>query len=33
LKQEILNQAMGVEKGDEVEMQRYPQVQAALRSL
>jgi carboxyl-terminal processing protease len=33
LKQEILNQAVGVEKGDEVEMQRDPQVQAALKIL
>ena len=33
LKQEILNQAVGVEKGDEVEMQRDPQVQAALKAL
>ena len=33
LKQEILNQAISVEKGDEVEMQRDPQVQAALKIL
>jgi carboxyl-terminal processing protease len=33
LRQEILNQAVGVEKGDEVEMKRDPQVQAALKIL
>ncbi len=33
LKQEILNQALGVEKGDEVEAHRDPQVRAALRAL
>jgi len=33
LKQEILNQAVGVEKGDEVEMRRDPQVQAALKNM
>ena len=33
LKQEVLNQALGVAKGDEVEVQRDPQVRAALPSL
>lgn len=33
LKQEILNQALGVEKGDEVEAQRDPQIQRALAEL
>ena len=33
LKQEILNQAVGVEKGDEVELQRDPVVRRALRLL
>lgn len=33
LKQEILNQGVGIEKGDEVEAQRDPQVQAALSKL
>ena len=33
LKQEIFNQALGVEKGDEVEAQRDPQVLAALQNL
>jgi carboxyl-terminal processing protease len=33
LKQEIYNQALGVDKGDEVEMQRDPVVRGALRSL
>ncbi len=33
LKQELYNQALGVEKGDEVEMQRDPVVARALRSL
>jgi carboxyl-terminal processing protease len=33
LKQEILNQAMGVAKGDEVEAQRDPAVRAALERL
>ncbi len=33
LKQEIFNQAFGVEKGDEVEAQRDPQVQRALELL
>jgi len=33
LKQEIYNQALGVDKGDEVEAKRDPVVQAALRSL
>ena len=33
LKQEILNQGVGVEKGDEVEVQRDPQVLAALSHL
>jgi hypothetical protein len=33
LKQEILNQAVGVEKGDEVEMQVDPQVKAALAAI
>lgn len=33
LKQEILNQAVGVEKGDEVEMARDPVVRRALRLL
>jgi carboxyl-terminal processing protease len=31
--QEILNQAVGVEKGDEVEARRDPQVKAALRAI
>lgn len=33
LKQEIFNQALGVEQGDEVEAQRDPQVKAALRKI
>ena len=33
LKQEIVTQARGVAAGDEVEMQRDPQIQAALESL
>lgn len=33
LKQEIYNQALGVEKGDEVEAQRDPQIQGALAAL
>ena len=33
LKEEIFNQALGVEKGDEVEAQRDPQVRAGLRNL
>jgi carboxyl-terminal processing protease len=33
LKQEIITQAQGVAAGDEIEMQRDPQVQAALRSV
>ena len=33
LKQEILNQALGVEKGDEVEARRDPQVLAAVRAI
>ena len=33
LKTEILNQALGVEKGDQVELARDPVVRAALRSL
>jgi len=33
LKQEILNQGVGIEKGDEVEAQRDPQVQAAVSKL
>jgi carboxyl-terminal processing protease len=33
LKQEIFNQALGVAKGDEVEMQRDPMVRAALERL
>jgi carboxyl-terminal processing protease len=33
LKQEIFNQALGVEKGDEVEAQRDPQVRVALQNL
>jgi hypothetical protein len=33
LKQEILNQAIGVAKGDEVEAQRDPAVRAALAKL
>ncbi|MGH9628810.1 MAG: S41 family peptidase [Bryobacteraceae bacterium] len=33
LEQEILNQAVGVEKGDEVEAQRDPQVEAALEAI
>jgi len=33
LKEEIFNQALGVEKGDEVEAQRDPQVREGVRSL
>jgi carboxyl-terminal processing protease len=33
LKEEIFNQALGVEKGDEVEAQRDPQVRAGVRNL
>jgi hypothetical protein len=33
LKQELTNLAFGVAKGDEVEMQRDPVVQSALRKL
>jgi len=33
LKQEIVNQGVSIEKGDEVEAQRDPQVQAALKRL
>ena len=33
LKQEIFNQALGVEKGDEVEARSDPQIQAAVQSL
>jgi carboxyl-terminal processing protease len=33
LKQEILNQAVGVAKGDEVELERDPVAQAALRAI
>jgi len=33
LKQEIFNQALGVAKGDEVEAQRDPVVQAAIQKL
>ncbi len=33
LKQEIYNQALGVEKGDEVEAQRDPQIQGAVAAL
>jgi len=33
LEQEILNQGVGVEFGDEVEMKRDPVVRAALKSL
>ncbi len=33
LQQEILNQAVGVEKGDEVEARMDPQVQAALKAI
>ena len=33
LKEEIFNQALGVEKGDEVEAKRDPQVKAGLRNL
>jgi len=33
LKEEIFNQALGVEKGDEVEAQRDPQVRAGLQNL
>ncbi len=33
LQQEIYNQALGVAKGDEVEMARDPQVQAAVAAL
>jgi hypothetical protein len=32
LKQEIVTQAQGVAAGDEIEMQRDPQVQAALKA-
>src|SRR5438309_10378503 len=33
LKQEIVNQGVSIEKGDEVEAQRDPQVQAAVKRL
>jgi carboxyl-terminal processing protease len=33
LKQEVINLALGVAKGDEVEAQRDPQIQAAVRAL
>jgi len=33
LKTEIFNQALGVEKGDEVEAQRDPQIRAALKAV
>jgi hypothetical protein len=33
LKQEILNQALGVERGDEVELRRDPVVRRALQEL
>jgi len=33
LTQEVFNQALGVEKGDEVEMRRDPQVRAAVAAL
>jgi carboxyl-terminal processing protease len=33
LKSEIFNQTLGVAKGDEVEAQRDPQIQAALKAL
>lgn len=33
LRQEIFNQAVGVEKGDEVEAENDPQIQAAVKSL
>ena len=33
LTQEIFNQAMGVEKGDEVEAERDPAILAALRAM
>jgi carboxyl-terminal processing protease len=33
LKEEIVTQARGVDKGDEIEAQRDPQIQAALKAL
>jgi hypothetical protein len=33
LKQEIFNQALGVEKGDEVELERDPAALAALQAI
>jgi hypothetical protein len=33
LKEEIVTQARGVDKGDEIEAQHDPQVQAALKAL
>ena len=33
LKEEIFNQALGVEKGDEVEAQVDPQIQAGFRAV
>ncbi len=33
LKQEIFNLAFGVEKGDEIEIRRDPEVQAALQAV
>jgi carboxyl-terminal processing protease len=33
LRQEIVNQALGVEKGDEIEAEREPYIQAALAAL